>query len=323
MTELAQRTGRTVSVNLNQPDRDPEVWRTVLNLLDDAAAADLPLYAQVAGRSIGVLYCLHGSVHPLLFHPAYAEVDHLPMAERLVALAEPHRRHRIVHEFPDDDGLFERAVIGKLTQMWLVDSADIDYEPSATTSVAAEAARQGVPAMALVLDHLMSDGGNGMIYAPFFNYGYGDLSMTFEAMQHPRHAHRALRRGRPLRRHLRRRHAHVHAHPLARNGDAAPPCRSSRWSTSRRARPPALGLHDRGLVAPGMRADLNVIDFDALSFGLPRMAFDLPAGGRRLVQRARGLRRHVRRRRAHYRRRRVHRRTPRSARARPAAPPSA
>ena len=289
MQELARRSGRTVSVNLNQPDQDPEVWRDVLGLLDAAAADGIDVVAQVAGRSIGILYCLHGSVHPLLFHPAYAEVADLPMPARLTALADPERRRRIIDEVPDDGGLFTRAVLGKLDRMWLVDAADIDYEPTAETSVAAVAAQRGVAPMALVLDQLTSDDGNGMLYAPFFNYGYGDLSMTYEAMQHPR---------------TRMGLSDAGAHCGAICDGGTPTFMLTHWVRDRR-RGPTLpleevvhlqtrqtaelyGLRDRGLVAPGMRADLNVIDFDRLSFGLPRMAFDLPAGGRRLVQRANG-----------------------------------
>ena len=89
MEALARQSGRTVSVNLNQPDQDPEVWRTVLGLLDQADGEGLDIVAQVAGRSIGILYCLHGSVHPLLFHPAYAEVAELPMAARLDGAGRP------------------------------------------------------------------------------------------------------------------------------------------------------------------------------------------------------------------------------------------
>lgn len=289
MRELAQRTGRTVSVNLNQPDQDPEVWRDVLRLLEESAEDGLPLFAQVAGRSIGILYCLHGSVHPLLFHPAYAEVSDLPMPGRLTALADPERRRRLVHDEPDDGGFFAKAVLSKLDRMWMVDGADIDYEPSADTSVAAVAARLGVPPMQLVVDQLTSDDGNGMLYAPFFNYSYGDLSMTYEAVQHPR---------------TRMGLSDAGAHCGAICDGGTPTFMLTHWVRDRR-RGPTLplehvvhrqtrqtadlyGLCDRGLVAPGMRADLNVIDFEALSFGLPRMAFDLPAGGRRLVQRACG-----------------------------------
>ncbi len=289
MRELARRSGRTISVNLNQPDQDPEVWREVLRLLDDAASDDLPLFAQVAGRSIGILYCLHGSVHPLLFHPAYTEVADLPMPARLRELAEPERRRRIVEEVPDDGGFFSRVVLDKLDRMWLVDGADIDYEPTRDASVAAIAARRGVRPMQLVLDQLTADDGNGMLYAPFFNYGYGDLSMTYEAMQHPR---------------TRMGLSDAGAHCGAICDGGTPTFMLTHWARDRR-RGPTLpleqvvhlqtqqtaglyGLEDRGVVAPGFRADLNVIDFDALSFDLPRMAFDLPARGRRLVQRARG-----------------------------------
>ena len=289
MEELARRTGRTVSVNLNQPDQDPEVWREVLHLLDGAAAKGLPMYAQIAGRSIGILYCLHGSVHPLLFHPAYAEVADLPMTERLAALTDPERRRRIIEDVPDDGGLFVRAVLSKLDRVWPVDGADIDYEPTTGTSVAALAAGRGIPPMQLVLDQLTSDDGNGMLYAPFFNYTYGDLSMTYEATLHARTR-------------LGLSDAGAHCGAICDGG--TPTFMLTHWARDRRRGPTIpleyvvhrqtrqtaelYGLGDRGLLAPGMRADLNIIDFDDLSFGLPRMAFDLPAKGRRLVQRAKG-----------------------------------
>ena len=291
MRELAALTGQPVSVNLNQPDQASEVWRDVLRLLDEAHADGLPIYAQVAGRTIGILYCLHGSVHPLLFHPAYAEVAHLPMPERLVALADPERRRRIVHDVPDDGGLFAKVVLDNLHRIWPVADGDIDYEPTAEQSVAAVAARAGVPPMQLVLDQLTAHEGNGMLYAPFFNYAYGDLSMTYEATRHP---------------HTRMGLSDAGAHCGAICDGGTPTFMLTHW-TRDRSRGPKLdlpyvvhrqtrqtaslyGMTDRGLVAPGLRADLNVIDYDGLRFGPPRMAFDLPANGRRLVQKADGYR---------------------------------
>jgi len=289
MEELARRSGRTVSVNLNQFDQDPEVWRDVLRLLEEAHREGLPIVAQVAGRSIGILYCLHGSVHPLLFHPAYVEVADLPMPERLAALAEPERRRRLVHEVPDDGGFFQRVVLDKVGRMWPVDGPDIDYEPPAATSIAAVAAQRDTTPMEVLVDQLTADEGNGMVYAPFFNYSYGDLSMTYEATLHPR---------------TRMGLSDAGAHCGAICDGGTPTFMLTHWARDRRRGPTIplehvvhrqtrqtaelYGLGDRGLVAPGMRADLNVIDFDELSFGLPRMAFDLPAEGRRLVQRAQG-----------------------------------
>jgi N-acyl-D-aspartate/D-glutamate deacylase len=291
MRRLAALTGRPLSINLNQPDSAPEVWREVLTLLDQAHDDRLAIVAQIAGRTIGVLACLHGSVHPLLFHPAYAEVADLPVAQRLAALAEPERRRRIIRDIPDDGGLFQRAALDGLQRTWLVTGTDIDYEPAADESVAALAARRGVPAMQLVLDQLLSNDGHGMLYVPFFNYAYGDLSMTYEAMQHP---------------HTRMGLSDAGAHCGAICDGGTPTFMLTHWARDRH-RGPTLplehivhrqtaqtaalyGLHDRGVVAPGMRADLNVIDFETLGFEQPRMAFDLPAGGRRLVQRAHGYR---------------------------------
>jgi N-acyl-D-aspartate/D-glutamate deacylase len=143
--------------------------------------------------------------------------------------------------------------------------------------------------MEVLVDQLTSEDGNGMVYAPFFNYSYGDLSMTYEATQHPR---------------TRMGLSDAGAHCGAICDGGTPTFMLTHWTRDRRRGPrlpleavvhrqtrqtaELFGLHDRGVVAPGMRADLNVIDYDGLTFGLPRMAFDLPAGGRRLVQRAEG-----------------------------------
>ena len=291
MTKLAQLTGQPVCVNLNQPNSAPDLWRDVLALLDDAAAANIPLYTQVAGRSIGILYCLHGSIHPLMFHPAYSEVGHLPMPERLTALCEPERRSRLIHDIPDDGGLFTRVVLSKLDQVFAVDGPQIDYEPPASASVLATAAAQGIPPMQLLVDQLTSLGGNGMVYAPFFNYAYGDLSMTHDVTKHPR---------------TRMGLSDAGAHCGAICDGGMPTFMLTHWTRDRTRGPlfgleyivnrqtrqtaELYGLRDRGLIAPGLRADLNLIDYESLSFDLPRMAFDLPAGGRRLIQRASGYR---------------------------------
>lgn len=288
MREFARRTGLTVSVNLNQDDRAPDLWREVLAALDQARHDGLPLVAQVAGRSIGILMCLHGSVHPLLFHPAYAEVATLDMADRLAALADPERRRRLIEDLPAD-GLLKSAVLEKADRMWCVSGADIDYEPAASTSIAAQAAARNVSVMEIIVDHLTSREGHGMIYAPFFNYAYGDLSMTEQLLSHP-----ATRNGLS--------DAGAHCGAICDGG--MPTFMLTHWGRDRRRGPTLAlehlvhrqtrqtallhGLADRGVVAPGFRADLNLIDFDALGFDQPSMAFDLPAHGRRLVQRGRG-----------------------------------
>jgi N-acyl-D-aspartate/D-glutamate deacylase len=289
MVEMARRTGVTVSVNLNQADEGPELWRQVLKQLDVAHAEGLDIIAQVAGRSIGVLMCLEGSLHPLLFHPAYAEIAHLELHERVRALREPERRHRIINDIPNDGGLFENVVLDKLGKFYPVTDANIDYEPHPSKSVKALSEQRRIPPMQLVLDQLLENNGRGFIYLPVFNYAYGDLSMT-----HDLHRHSRTRMGLS--------DAGAHCGAICDGG--TPTFMLTHW-TRDRARGPRLplewvvhrqtrqsaevfGLTDRGLIAPGMKADINLIDYDRLTFDMPQMAYDFPAGARRLVQHAKG-----------------------------------
>jgi N-acyl-D-aspartate/D-glutamate deacylase len=199
------------------------------------------------------------------------------------------RRERLLNEVPNDGGLFQKIVLDKLNGMWLVDGSDIDYEPRREDSIGGTARRTGANPMQLIVDQLCSNDGNGMIYAPFFNYSYGDLSMAYEAHRHP---------------HTRMGLSDAGAHCGAICDGGMPTFMLTHW-TRDRTRGPRLplefivhrqtrqtaefyGLHDRGLIAPGMRADINIIDMDNLALGFPHAEDDLPAGGRRLLQTATG-----------------------------------
>ncbi|MFK8026372.1 MAG: amidohydrolase family protein [Ilumatobacter sp.] len=288
MREVARRTGATVSVNMNQPNSAPDLWREVLAQLDEAHADGLDIVAQVAGRSVGLLMCLEGSFNPLDFHPAYAPVSGLPLAERVAALRTPELRAAL-RTRPDDGGLFARVVLDRLDSWWSVADGDIDYEPHADESIGAIAERRRTDPVELIIDQLIAHDGHGMILTPFFNYAYGDLSFQYEAHQHSR---------------TRMGLADAGAHCRVICDGGTPTFMLTHWTRDRR-RGPTLpvehivhrqtrqtaelyGLRDRGLVAPGLRADLNLIDDERLSFGPPRMAYDLPAGARRLVQKANG-----------------------------------
>jgi N-acyl-D-amino-acid deacylase len=291
MRELAEKTGRTVSVNFSQTDQAPDLWREVLEKLDEARADGIPIVAQVHGRTVGLLMCLEGSYHPLMFHPAYREIADLPLAERCAALADGPIRDRIIAEIPDDDGLFEKVVLGTMWKTWAVADGDIDYEPDPVDSLGAVADRAGLPVMEMVIDQLLTADGHGMVYAPFFNYSYGDLSFSYEAHMNP-----STRVGIG--------DAGAHVRVICDGG--TPTFMLTHW-TRDRTRGPKMeleyvihrqtqqtaelyGLGDRGVIEPGKRADINVIDYDRLTFGRPRMAWDLPGGAPRLIQKASGYR---------------------------------
>ena len=289
MRKLAQTTGATVSVNLSQPNDGPEIWRNVLSLLTEAQSDGVPIVAQVAGRTIGVLMCLEGSAHPLLFHPAYNEVAHLPLAERCKALQEPQLRERIINEMPNDGGLFQKVILDNTSHMFPVMSANIDYEPLPSASATAIAMNANKKVMEILLDQLVANEGHGLIYMPFFNYAYGDLSFNYEAHQHP-----GTRMGLS--------DAGAHCGAICDGG--TPTFMLTHWVRDRtrggklplelvvhrqtQQTAALYGLADRGHIAPGKRADINIIDFEKLNFTMPYMAYDLPAQGRRLVQQAIG-----------------------------------
>ena len=291
MRELSARNPNvTVSVNLNQDDAAPEVWRTVLKELDRAQADGLNIIAQVAGRSIGVLMCLEGSFHPLAFHPAWQEIAHLSQAEKVKALRDETLRNKFVNEMPRDGGFFENIVLSRLWKMFPVTDANINYEPNPKTdSIDALAQARRIAPMDMVYDQLLANDGRGMIYMPFFNYSYGDLSMTYELMQHE---------------HTRNGLSDAGAHCGAICDGGMPTFLMTHWVRDRQRGPrlqlekmvqrqtrktaELYGLTDRGLIAPGLRADLNLIDFEALTFDMPEMVYDFPANGRRLVQHAQG-----------------------------------
>ena len=290
MRELAARNPNvTVSVNLNQADEAPHIWKEVLALLDQAHDDGLNIIAQVAGRSIGVLMCLEGSFHPLAFHPAWQEIAHLPHDEKVRALRSTELRAKF-KEMPRDGGFFEKIVWSRLWKFFPVTSANIDYEPDPKSdSVESIAAKLRVEPMDLMIDHLLQNDGRGIIYLPFFNYNYGDLSMTHALLAHPRTRNGLSDAG-------------AHCGAIADGGmptfmlthwvrdRSRGPRHSIEHMVHRQTRDTALAyaLKDRGLIAPGMRADLNLIDFENLSFEMPYMAYDLPANGRRLVQKAKG-----------------------------------
>jgi len=288
MRDVAAKTGVRLSINLNQPAEDPDLWRETLSLMDAAHRDGMNIEAQVAGRSIGLLLCLQGTVNPIMMHAAYQEVAALPFAARIAALREPERYARLLVERPAHR-FYEQFVGENFHMMFPVVGSDIDYEPAFEQSIAGIAKRTGVSPHAIMVDHLLSNDGTGIIYRPFLNYAYGDLSVSHQLLQHP-----LTRNGLS--------DAGAHCGVICDGG--MPTFLLTHWvrdrvrgerlglehMVARQTRKTAElhGLLDRGIIAPGMRADINIIDFDELSFDVPHIVHDLPAQGRRFAQKAKG-----------------------------------
>jgi N-acyl-D-aspartate/D-glutamate deacylase len=280
---MAEESGRPLSFTLLQTRND--TWERQLELLAAANADGVTMRAQVAPRAVGLLLGLECTLHPLLTNPVYREIAALPLAERVAAMRDPAFKARVLEA---DAALPEggRLILGFDKMFELGDPPD--YEPDESTSIAARAAREGREPLDLAYDLLVHDGGHGFLYRPVLNYEDGNLDAA-GTMLASEFAVAGLGDG----------GAHV-----GTICDASfPTTLLAYWGRDRdHGRMPlpflvqrqtrdtarTVGLLDRGVLAPGYRADVNVIDFDRLVARRPQIRHDLPAGGRRLVQAADG-----------------------------------
>jgi N-acyl-D-aspartate/D-glutamate deacylase len=290
MERLSAESGRPVTFACLQNDIDPGQWRRLLAAAERGTAHGAQLAPQIAARPTSLLLGFEGTAHPFIAHEGYQAVAHLPIDERVRRLREPEVRRRILGEkvqFTNPLTAFVAAAFHKLFPL----GDPPDYEPSPERSVAAIARREGKSAEEVAYDLLLERDGRALLYLPLLNYSNFDFEPIREMLLHPRTVVGLADGG-------------AHCGIICDAG--TPTFLLTHWVRDRRrgARLPLefivhrqtretaelYGLHDRGLLVPGMKADVNVIDFDALALAPPEMVFDLPAGGRRLIQRARGYR---------------------------------
>jgi N-acyl-D-aspartate/D-glutamate deacylase len=291
MRSLVAATGRPLSMTVQQPEPLPDRWREMTAWVERCVAEGLPMKTQMSARPIGVLQGLTATVNPLVLCPSYRQVADLPLPQLVAALRDPQRRLDIIaeHHASNPEGMLGEIVGGfhKLFPM----GDPVDYEPLASTSIAALAASANRDPVEIVLDLLVEREGNQLLYMPLFNYANGNLDDVREMLLTPNALMGLSDAG-----------AHCGAisdgsmttTALAlwtrdrRNGGTLPLELMVHHITQRTAQ--HVGWFDRGVLAPGHLADINIIDMDALAAHPPSIVHDLPAGGRRLMQTATGYR---------------------------------
>ncbi|MDQ1535032.1 MAG: hypothetical protein QOF28_2793 [Actinomycetota bacterium] len=284
---MAEESGRPLSFSLVQVRGDS--WRRPLELLSSANADGVKMTAQVAPRAVGLMLGLQCTLHPLLTNPVYREIAASPLAVRVGVMADPNFKEQVLAADASqrDDSKLGGRLIQAFQRMFELGDPP-DYEPEAASSIAARAQREGRTALDLAYDVLLRDGGRAFLYLPSLNYADGNLDAVGEMLAHPNTVVGLADGG-----------AHV-----GTICDASfPTTMLALWARDRergrldlpfavqrqsRDAARAVGLLDRGVLAPGYRADVNLIDFERLTARRPEIRHDLPAGGKRLVQAAEG-----------------------------------
>lgn len=288
MCELTRVSGQPLCFSLVQVDRFPDNWKALLERLDRAAAAGVNIKAQVASRPVGLMLGLQGSAHPFISRPSYQRIMDRPLEERVAIMRDPAFRAQLIAEKPEKGHPFINSLAGAHHKMFELGDPP-NYEPDPKDSIAAKAQALGVNPDELVYDALLADEGRAFLYFPMQNYAAGDLEVVRTMLENP-NTLSALSDG--------------GAHVGAICDVSMPTSILTHWCRDRTRGPRldlvqaikgqthdtarAVGLEDRGVLAPGYLADVNVIDFERLRLKAPHMVYDLPTGARRLMQEAEG-----------------------------------
>lgn len=287
LTRLARRSGLPVTLTLLQKNSFPDQWRDLLARIEAANAEGLKVTGQVRGRPTSTLMGFELSENPFLGCPSWQELAPLNLAGRLNILRDPSFRARILSE-PGGTPAQQKRL---RDWDWLFQFDDVpDYEPEPETSIGAMARRHKKDPAGLAYDMMLQNDGKGILYHPMTNYTDGDMSAVFEMLGHPNTLIGLGDGG-------------AHVGIMCDATDMAHTL--THWTRDRRRGPKrqvedmvrrltfanaeAMGLRDRGLIQVGMQADINIIDYDGLKLRRPEVVYDLPAGGKRILQQSDGF----------------------------------
>ena len=292
MSTIGRKTGRPVIFSLVEvkPDSDPFEFRQTLESLKRIYETEgVDIRAAVPWRPPGFLMGLETSLNPFSYYPVYAKIDALTFTEKVERMRDSAFRARLLADQPD----MSKSLTGlanRFDKMFPLGDPP-NYEPGPEDSVAARAKAKGITPQEFVYDALLEQNGKALLFVPVAAYALGSLDILHEQLSHPRTTASLSDGG-----------AHVasisdasftsfmltHWVKGRTRGARLPLEEVIRLQTSEPAS--LYALNDRGVIAPGRKADINIIDLDALHLPAPYMAYDLPAGGKRMLQKVRGFR---------------------------------
>ena len=287
--EMSKSSGRPISITVEQMDQRPDWWHQLLDGIEEAQNEGINMYGQVPARATGINMGLTATLNPFLFYPSFYELSKKPLEEKVATMRDPVFKEKLLSEQPVSIG---NPLVEEITQSFnkmfrLGEPAN--YEPEPDYSFEAIAKKQKISPQEVAYDCLLEKEGKALIYHPLFNYLPGNLDYVERMLNHPYSISGLGDAG---------------AHCGAISDASFPTTLIQHWGRDRKRgkRIPLekliskqtletsrlLGINDRGVLKEGYKADINIIDFDNLTLHEPEVLYDLPAGGRRLVQKASG-----------------------------------
>ena len=288
LEEMVKVSGRPLSITLAQTDGTKYGYKDLLRWIETSANNGFPIRAQAAGRPIGLMLGLNLTLNPFSGHPSYIKISHLSLNERVEIMKSEDFRNKILNENGSSDNGLVKSILRNMDNIYLLDKIP-DYEPLKETSIGAMAEKSKKEINEFIYDILLRDNGNTLLYYPIGNYLDYSLEASLEMIKSE--------------------------HSLLGLGDGGAHCATicdasftthmlTFWGRDRtrgeklelpwiiksytQDNALAIGLKDRGVISEGMKADINIIDFDNLTLYSPELLYDLPAGGKRLVQKVDG-----------------------------------
>jgi N-acyl-D-aspartate/D-glutamate deacylase len=287
MRMASEISGRPLSILLLQTNNSPDLWRKTRDQIHLARSKGLNVNGQVGCRPIVIIMGLETTINPFSTHPRWLEMAALSPEERLAKIKnDANLRHDLVHKIPDDE--HTRRIKEWLPKTFLMHKG-FDYEPSPSDNICEIAAKKEMKPLEVALEGMISNNGKGLLAHTFENYFDGDLEVIRDMLLDEGTIMGLGDGG---------------AHVCTVCDEGAPTYLLSHWGRDRKRGPTipleflikkhtsvsakGYGLSDRGLIKAGYKADINVIDYEQLALLDPEIVYDLPAGGRRLIQKAKG-----------------------------------
>ena len=285
---MSKESGRPISITVEQQDARPEWWEQLLDGIEDAQSEGINMYGQVPPRATGILMGLTATLNPFRFHPAYMAIADLALEERVEIMSNDEFKEKLLSDNAVSINPLVDEIVNSYSKMFKL-GEPANYEPDPEMSFESLANSSNMTAQEIAYDAMLEKDGRALIYHPLFNYQTGDLSLVEKMLKHPYTVSGLGDAG---------------AHCGAISDASFPTTLVQHWSRDRTrgSKLPLetvikmqtsetanlLGIKDRGVLAKGYKADINIIDYEGLTLHEPEIINDLPAGGRRLVQKASG-----------------------------------